>query len=144
MNSIMLLHCKSCVDINVDINFSPEIMSGSVDFYFLYETKVFVNLPIIHCISCSFDVTSFHNVFYQQTGQKFFFFLFCLKKKFLQISADRFCWGPKSDSMYIYISISVFVCLVVQPNHRVEVIICVMPSAFWLALQEISLQIHLS
>lgn len=68
MNSITLLHCKSCVDINVGINFSPEIVSGSVDFYFLYETKVFVDLPIIHCISCSFDVTSFHNVFYQQTG----------------------------------------------------------------------------
>lgn len=143
MNSIMLLHCKSCVDIMLISTFPQKLCQVLWNFIFLYETKVFVNLPIIHCISCSFDVTSFHNVFYQQTGQKFFFPIL-FKKKFLQISADRFCWGPKSDSMYIYISISVFVCLVVQPNHRVEVIICVMPSAFWLALQEISLQIHLS
>lgn len=48
-----------------------------------------------------------------------FFFLFCLKKKFLQISADRFCWGPKSDSMYIYIyiCICVFSCLA-KPSCR--------------------------
>lgn len=113
MNSIMLLHCKSCVDINVDINFSPEIMSGSVDFYFLVWNQSI----------CQFTHNSLYFLFIwcykfpwcilSTDWLEVFFFLFCLKKKFLQISADRFCWGPKSDSMYIYISISVFVCLVV-------------------------------
>lgn len=113
MNSIMLLHCKSCVDINVDINFSPEIMSGSVDFYFLVwnqSIRQFTHNSLyflfIWCYKFPWCILS-------TDWLEVFFFPILFKKKFLQISADRFCWGPKSDSMYIYISISVFVCLVV-------------------------------
>lgn len=114
MNSIMLLHCKSCVDINVDINFSPEIMSGSVEFYFLVWNQSI----------CQFTHNSLYFLFISimysiNRLARSFFFLFCLKK----ISPNK-CWqillGTKirfNVYIYIYICICVFSCLA-KPSCR--------------------------
>lgn len=110
----MLLHCKSCVDINVDINFSPEIMSGSVDFYFLVWNQSI----------CQFTHNSLYFLFISimysiNRLARSFFFLFCLKK----ISPNK-CWqillGTKirfNVYIYIYNCICVFSCLA-KPSCR--------------------------
>lgn len=120
MNSIMLLHCKSCVDINVDINFSPEIMSGSVDFYFLVwnqSIRQFTHNSLyflfIWCYKFPWCILS-------TDWLEVFFFPILFKKK---ISPNK-CWqillGTKirfNVYIYIYICICVFSCLA-KPSCR--------------------------